>query len=354
MDKSKNGANGALNFSRYVSGEFDDQGNVIGIVYSKGANFIVYGVKGRGGVTCIWGGISPEQNAFVQKIIALGVKSVAKFKTIVPNEVDTLTAAAYQIVFNGDTGKSADLAIAQLEEYIQQAPEVKAVIAFSPHYSVWISGADRINYRYSSDMLGVEESVSEFTRIGALADAVLPQANKAAFNRQLGAALVMAFKLKPGKETREIFGPVELLIESILQNDLRIKYLMVTTLSVVILVSLAYAMYALNFLPPSIRMALVSVSGGFVGALISVLERSSTLQGKVSESLNLIVFQGVLRILLGGIFGLTAYSAAQLNIAFGFLGSTNPALLLLGLAAGFSERLIPELIQSISSTKEKR
>lgn len=340
-------------YAHYVEGTELGGGKVIEHVYARARSYVIYQLKGSRCINYSWNQISPEQHALMQRLEMLGAKAQKKFKGVRFGDTNHFMVAALQAIFREDCSDSAQRTLKEFETYIAETAEVKSVIARTPDFIVWINSEARVDYYYRKDLPGVEDSVAEFTRLRALGTSVLPASTHGAFHHRLGAALATSLRLQPGSDTGRIFEPIEGLIQSILENDLRIKYLLATTAGACILVSLTYIIYRMADLPIMLHDSLVAVSGGFIGALISVLERSKTLRGTISESSSLITFQGVLRILLGGTFGFIAFAAAKAGLAFSILNTTTASMIVLGVAAGFSERLIPELIESIYTAKEK-
>jgi hypothetical protein len=93
----------------------------------------------------------------------------------------------------------------------------------------------------------------------------------------------------------------------------------------------------------------VGVGAGALGAWASILQRASSLKLGAFETPQHLSFQGVTRILIGMVFGVFAIACLKAGLLFsGF----EKDLWITGMAtfvAGFSERLIPELITRIES-----
>ncbi|AFN79040.1 hypothetical protein PSJM300_14890 [Stutzerimonas stutzeri DSM 10701] len=149
-----------------------------------------------------------------------------------------------------------------------------------------------------------------------------------------------------------VFQSVDKLIHRLAENKLKLHYIVATTLSAMLLTLAAWLMYECANLPDLIHASLVTIGGGFLGTLISVLERSKEIRINEYESSELIILQGILRVCLGGAFGLIAFLAATSGLAFSLFKETMSMLILIGVAVGFSERLIPDLIQGLASTKD--
>lgn len=353
MTEDKSEASSRIAFQEYVTGAELPDGTIIDYVFSKGRNYVIFQRKGRRSISYKWKALKPEQRTLISKFESLEAKAQRKFRGAHFNDFNPLLISTLRAVFQDANFETTTEAFCELENYINVTGEVKAVIAQTTEFVVWLDDRDMVRYHCNAHLVGVEHSIAEYTRLKALGISVLPDSSKKHFFRQLGASLASALRLKPGPETVNLFQPIEDLIQSILENHLRIKYLALTSISACLLIWAAFVAYQFNILHDFLHGSLVGVSGGFLGAMISVLERSKTLHVAVSESPSLIVFHGTMRIVLGGAFGFIAFAAAKSGLAFSILNTTNAALLLLGIVAGFSERLIPELIQSISTKTDE-
>ncbi|MEP6743260.1 MAG: hypothetical protein ABJB61_12230, partial [bacterium] len=94
--------------------------------------------------------------------------------------------------------------------------------------------------------------------------------------------------------------------------------------------------------------------GGFfgsVGACISVLQRNPSLDVDPWMSNGYLRLQGITRIVLGFIFGCIFVLASKANFVLGVVRNNPYSLLVLCIVAGFSERLIPELLSKFESSQ---
>jgi hypothetical protein len=90
---------------------------------------------------------------------------------------------------------------------------------------------------------------------------------------------------------------------------------------------------------------------GSLGALISVLLRSNKLELDASAGARVHYFEGIMRVLVGALAGLLFVLAVKANILLGAIARSDKALtilLVISIAAGASEQLLPNLIDQIS------
>jgi hypothetical protein len=89
--------------------------------------------------------------------------------------------------------------------------------------------------------------------------------------------------------------------------------------------------------------------GGVIGASISIIQRGGSLTVNPFVPVSHVVFQGLIRVLLGVIFGALLVIAAQANITLGIINNNNWSLFIFSVVAGFSERLIPDILERIAT-----
>lgn len=322
-------------------------GKTVTNVYSKGSDFVIYSLNNSTFPSWKWTCQSSIVDDGLHKLSLLLTTADNKFKGVKFAGLDALVTASLRVIFLSRDEGRIEKALLSFEEAIKNQPAVRSVIARSANFAVWISERGNVGFQYQN--LDVTESINEYTRIKALATSMLPQEHMETFNYRLGAALANALRTKPGSNTSEFFSPLETLIHRIAENKLRISYLFSTTLTTAILATAFFTIYIVATPSDFFKSSLVVACGGFLGTFISVLERSNGITISEYESPKLIILQGLLRVCLGGIFGLTAYLAAISGFAFSIFSDMTAKLLLLGIIAGFSERLIPDLIHGISS-----
>lgn len=327
-------------------------GQTIEKIFSKSPNYIIYSVVGEFDFHYRYNIQNADVREGVRKFEFVMKKYKEIRKGVGDDRFDSIAISTLRTIFQADSVEVRENSISDLEKQLEALKPIKAVIGRGKGFVVWINDADKTQYRHTHGLPEVEYSVAAYTRIKSLAAALLPESKQRSFNRRLGAALVEAFKTKPGKDIDRLFIPLEEYIQRCISNDLRTQYLVVTSTVTIILICISYLLHQLHVLPSFLHSALIAVSGGYLGTFISVFERSKSLSVGDHESTKLILSQGTLRVILGGVFGFIAYAAALSGMAFTIFKDTTASLILLGVAAGFSERLIPDLIQGFSSSKE--
>ncbi|MBD9631402.1 hypothetical protein [Pseudomonas sp. PDM19] len=328
-------------------------GSTVTRIHSKSSDFIIYSVDHQTSAYWSWTCRSPEVDDGLHKLNLLLSAIEKKFMGIPTNELDGLVVSALRVIFRSRNTEKIEDALSALEKAIESKTGVQTIISKSSNFIVWISANGNIGY-HVRNLDDITESINQYTKIKSLAEAMLPKEHKQVFNLRLGAILATSFRERPGANAPILFKPLEDLIHRLAENKLRIHYIFTTTLTAATFVSISFFAYILTIFPNFLHASLAAVCGGFLGTFVSVLERSNGIRISEYESPNLIILQGSLRVFLGGIFGFIAYATAVTGFAFTIFSDTTAKLLLLGIVAGFSERLIPDLIQGISTERKNQ
>lgn len=333
---------------KYYVGAVLPSGEIVTFIHAIGADYAVYSTNNNHDVFWNWEITDEAVSAGLLDLELLNSKITSRFKGVPNPNLDKLIANAVRVIFESRNSEKINIALAKIHELIEKTPATTAIISRNNHHIVWINENGGCLIQYDPSKHNIPQNEQEFGRIQALARAMLPEKHLLKIQHRLGVAIAAALKNNNQTEDISELKKIEDLIHRLAENQLKINYLLTTVLSALILTILTYIAY--SFLPTSnlVKGSLIAISGGFTGTLISILERSKELRISEYESHLLILLQGVIRVCLGGVFGLIAYLAAQSGIAFSLFKEGTTALLLIGIAAGFSERLIPELIQSIS------
>jgi hypothetical protein len=102
------------------------------------------------------------------------------------------------------------------------------------------------------------------------------------------------------------------------------------------------------------REFVIGVSLGAMGAVLSVSQRFRTIVINRYGSLLFTIIAGSARVLFGALFGLTLLIFQKSGFVLAGIGDNPYSLAAATLVAGFSERLIPDLVGTIESSMENR
>ena len=198
------------------------------------------------------------------------------------------------------------------------------------------------NYDHMPDRL--RPGVAEFQALTALARFCLNKRLQAAAVEFLAPALYAALLTPEPEDPRAAFKDARSYIERKTTERARIHYVMFGGLFAALFLTLAY--YGQLWWGSDIRGAVaIGMGAGAVGATISVIQRVWRLRIDPLESTFYVAAQGLVRIVLGAIFGAVLIILSKGNVAFGTLSDNMLALCALAVAAGLSERIVPDLLE---------
>ena len=226
----------------------------------------------------------------------------------------------------------------------------------SPVACVFTTTDNQLRWRYKANngvvpfrLLG---AVSEFDSIMTAIAVSVPKAHRKETYHQLGKALFAAFHTPQGTRPGREFRKVRLFVRKKAKERARLSYVLASLATTTVLALVVVTIYFYFRIPASnLRLVILGGCFGAVGATISVLQRSPSLELDPWVSRRYHALQGVTRIVLGFIFGGIFVIGSKANFVLGVIRNNPYPLLILCIVAGFSERLIPELLSKFESTQ---
>lgn len=285
---------------------------------------------------------------FVSKLDTLSHVAEVKFKSIKFDSLTNLKVTILKRIFDECDTIELNKLLSIYESAIEKHLGVKRIIGRDSHFCIFQLEDATFEFRHKQSSDEINLAIAEYTRVQAIAETLLPEKEQLKFGKRLAAALNYAFKSRSSGE--DLFSALERVAAGSLQNDVRLKLLTITSSVAIVVMFLATGLYYISYQSPSFASyCLISGTGGIAGALISFLERSKSTIINENDLALLVISNSVCRILLGGLFGAIACAATSAELAFSLFKSSKPALLILGIAAGFSERLIPDVLDTLGS-----
>ena len=222
---------------------------------------------------------------------------------------------------------------------------VKDVVQACDKVVVWHTECNRVQYEYVGVQYDEAPVISKFNNISALIPASLPESVKETLAYELSASLYCALVSDGLDEGLGYFQKIEQKINQIKTPDEAKSLLIITSFKFLMIVTvLLIVLYQTNFL--DLNTIYVCMLTGGIGAFCSLLYRNNTINIELTSD-TYIEIQGVILTITGVIAGTVTYIFAESNIAFGFVKDNYYGLLAICIAAGFSERLIPDLFGKI-------
>ena len=175
----------------------------------------------------------------------------------------------------------------------------------------------------------------------------VPRRQQISTYHQLGKALFSI--LDTGPDHIDCFDEVQAFIRAKAIQKARLVYIIASFCCGLLFTSIALPIL-IWVSQPNASIAALGTLGGVMGALISVFQRSNNISVEPLAGVSYLVLQGAARTFLGVLFGLFFVCASQANLLLGLVSTQQLALFCFATVAGFSERLVPELLRKFEST----
>ena len=177
----------------------------------------------------------------------------------------------------------------------------------------------------------------------------MPEEHKRTAYLLLGKALFRALDSSPPEDGLDaVFGPVDDFVTERCEQPARLAYLLSFVKAAAILVGVLTVL--LFFVGDATgRDVLLGALAGALGATVSVAQRGKLLAVDTEAPEALVRLQAGSRAYLGAVFGAFLVVAVKADIVMG-VADNSFALVVMAAAAGFSERLVPDLIRNLEST----
>jgi hypothetical protein len=188
----------------------------------------------------------------------------------------------------------------------------------------------------------------------------IPNANKERLADLMGGAMASGFdSAHTLEEALKLFEPAREFARRAADTFARSIYLAASAWSGLILVALVWVIYGIAYLATGeavteLRYQFLAVTGGILGALISIAQRSKSifLTSLLPPSHH--KTQGVVRVILGAIFGVLAVLVAKAQLALTLFALNPYSLFILSVMGGISERFVPDVLSRLAVTDDHK
>jgi hypothetical protein len=222
-------------------------------------------------------------------------------------------------------------------------------------------GRDFLVYAHDSGQLAMHfneplpdymrPAIQEHRRLTNISSIALDRVRREKARDLIGSGLTHAFTATAADEVRAGMEPAKAFVESRAADRARSNFLLiVTACAVVVFAGLCYLKYVVlpAGAPTYLRALALGSMGGIVGSTISWIERCGDVEVNLYASWPHRTFHGAMRVMLGMVFGAIVVIVAESQFAFSIATKSSYALCLMALAAGFSERLVPDVISGVA------
>ncbi|MGE8061084.1 hypothetical protein [Pseudomonas sp. NPDC089547] len=305
------------------------------------------------GVRYFYRGVSLRTKVLIYKLESLMHEGGIKFRGAHKFVLDDYRVSILRIILSADSSRVEveDDLFQPLLHFIDNKPKVEYVFENNPRFVVFLSEMNEVSYQLRSSAEFSAKALSEFRRLKAMGHASLSGRQVEAFNYSIASGLISA--LREPDDVEGCFSMARNYLDKALSNRVGIHLAFsVFGVLVLVLVVLGGVYFSLSTsLTQNLNMLLAGVSGGMIGAAISVLQRSKDVRAVVFDSHGLLVLQAITRLGLGCCFGVIAIIASKAGFFFEMFVGDHKKMFLLAVVAGFSERIMPEFIERVIEEK---
>lgn len=220
---------------------------------------------------------------------------------------------------------------------------IKAVFGPHRHMVVYVTDGG-IKWHYNQLPERLRPAVGEFEALKHLARSALPPKLQERAEELLAAALYKALLTPEKQNPKSAFKTVKDYIRRKSTERARLYYVLLS-LGLAILFAGAACVFTYAAESADVKSVATGVAAGVLGAAISIIQRGWRLPVDPLDSVYHFGAQGFVRVVLGGVFGAVFVALSQANLAFGTIANNRWALFGLAVAAGVSERFVPDLLE---------
>jgi hypothetical protein len=240
-----------------------------------------------------------------------------------------------------------------LAKFMEAQNSVEYVYGRDSDWIVYLSNKT-VYYEYSKLPVSLVEAMTKFHRLWHVSLILLEEEDKAQVNSILGSELTWLFRSGQSSAATSFNSSAEFLDDR-KGAPARSYYILFSVASSFVLLSMVgFVRYVLGRYGISSSFILSGCVGGIIGATISIIQRGVTLTVNPFLDKTHLVFQGLVRVFLGMIFGGLLVVASKANITMGILKDNVWSLFIFSIVAGFSERFIPDVLARFANEHQPK
>jgi hypothetical protein len=240
-------------------------------------------------------------------------------------------------------------------DVMSSGDKIEHIYGHSPIWLVFENEEGKVHWWTPKDDLSeVElEVLKNFDRLYTAIQTAVREGVQERLIDDIASALFYALMQADLTKALNHFAEIENVIKAEANGLLRLYYVSSSTLGAFIfLLLLLYVMT--DTLDKNAKDILIGMCAACVGAWTSVLQRTSNMTAVQFDPPCYIAIQGVVRILIGAIFGGIFLVAAKAGLVLAVATTDVWAMICFSFIAGISERFVPELLGKIERGDEHK
>lgn len=275
----------------------------------------------------------------------LSSKAIKKLNVVRYGEVnDHIASCVAQAFKPGVKQNQVKKLFKPASDFINSIKKIKNVIARGPNpqHIVFIDKDNQVGSEVLNPPDHISEAMSQLTRISQLNFSLLPKYLRLGVATSIGSSYAAVIRSSSSDNLNSYIVEAENHLNQAVKDW---HYSLYTFSSFAIFSLFSIAMY-LSISP--LPQIVIGILGGSLGATFSSLQRTSSSNFTLYETGLSIVMQSISRIFFGMVAGVVVVMLKESNIALGIIGDNAYSTFLFGVAFGFSERVVPDTLSSLS------
>ncbi|PYS29310.1 MAG: hypothetical protein DMF75_17500 [Acidobacteria bacterium] len=226
--------------------------------------------------------------------------------------------------------------------------KIAEVIGQTNSSGVYITEEGQIRWEYYANNRVVPDllrpAIKKYEDIAQIARRTFRQGRRQDARRELANALRAALETPTGTDPLDALEDVKANFNGQYASKAATRYVCGSLVSALVLFGLSYL--ARSFGSEESKLVATGAIAGVAGSLISVLLRIRSIEASASP-LWYWSIEGSLRTLLGSLFGGFTVILIKANIILGLASQNSFASFTISIVAGFSERLVPNILKNL-------
>jgi hypothetical protein len=274
-------------------------------------------------------------------------------------EYNRLLASCLAVAMQGPVSQ-IETAFDSARRFLEERGPIRQVFGAGPGFRVFLTKDGRVDWGHRDFTERVSALASELNGIYQIGSVRLRGDDLDALVQLLGGDLVAGFRAETSKaDAAWFFRASRDFAERSVEAIFRSSYIL-SSISFFMLLSavILFVVWNQDFGPGrdggmNLHRILGGGFAGMTGAVVSVIQRGNSLTLSPFSSLSHVIFQGTIRVFLGLLFGVLAVVAVDAQLIMNILNANAFAVAIFCVAAGASERFIPDLLQQITDKASK-
>lgn len=237
--------------------------------------------------------------------------------------------------------------------FLEEKGPLTKIYGFGRNFIVFKDKQGSVQWECKNISDSIKEVIRVYDELGILSRATLPKIEQNEAREILARELTNALRSENKDNLDSIFSSSKSFLQKRAISYSRTRYLLASLLSgSLVLSSLFIWSYIFSIENTLSNYIAWGAIGGTLGSIVSVMHRLNKLELDLIAPYWHTIIQAISRVILGLCFGIIAVIAIKTNLALGVFKQELLGCVLASVIAGFSERLIPDILDNLATSKK--